>query len=254
MLSSSRWGLPPQSVPDEMSPLGALESCAAVIRCHAGQEIAREGGTTEYWYRVLSGAVRQCAVRPDGRRQIVDLILPGDWFGFTAPNGAFYPAEAIVEGTLLASYPRRRVQTLAEANGDVQRLMADVVFETVSRLRKQLLMLGRVTAAEKVGSFLLEISARLPNEHPDRLVLPISRYDIADYLAMSVETVSRSLTYLRQCGIIALSGARQVRIVDREALDEGRSADLPLGSVPAERLPRFHPSMEKNRAFGRVPS
>jgi CRP-like cAMP-binding protein len=195
--------------------------------------------------------VRQCAVRQDGRRQIVDLLLPGDWFGFTTPDGECYPAEAIVEGTLLASYPRRRVQMLVEANPDTQRLMADVVFETVSRLQKQLLMLGRVTAAEKVGSFLLEISERLPNEHADRLVLPISRYDIADYLAISVETVSRSLTYLRQCGVIALTGARQVRIIDREALDEGKSAG-PWTSP--EMLPRLRPGTDmksQNGVFGR---
>jgi CRP/FNR family nitrogen fixation transcriptional regulator len=220
--------------------------------CHAGQEIAHQSGTTEYWHRVVSGADRQYAVRPDGRRQIVDLLLPGDWFGFTASDGECYPAEAILEGTLLASYPRRRVQTFAESDCDVQRFMTNVIVETVSRLQKQLLMLGRVTAAEKVGSFLLDISERLPSEHPDRLVLPISRYDIADYLAISVETVSRSLTYLRQCGVIALSGARQVRIADREALDEGRNAELPFRSIPAERLPRFHPSMDmksKNGAF-----
>src|SRR5258705_2991535 len=241
MLSSSRWGSPPQSVVDETSPLGPLDSCATVIRCHAGQEITHQSGTTEYWHRVLSGPVRQCTVRPDGRRQIVDLLLPGDWFGFTASDGECYPAEAILEGTLLASYPRRRVQTFAESDCDVQRFMTNVVFETVSRLQKQLLMLGRVTAAEKVGSFLLAISERLPNEQADRLVLPISRYDIADYLAISVETVSRSLTYLRQCGVIALTGSRQVRIINREALDEGRNAD-PWD--PTERLPRFHPGMD----------
>jgi CRP/FNR family nitrogen fixation transcriptional regulator len=231
-----------------------LDSCAAVLCCHAGQEIAHQGGPTEGWHRVLWGAVRQYAVRPDGRRQIVDLLLPGDWLGFAAPDGDRYAAEAIIEGTLLASYPRGRVQTLADTHPDVQRLMVEAVFETVSRLQKQLLMLGRVTAVEKVGSFLIEISERLPNEHPDRLELPLSRYDIADYLAISVETVSRALTDLKQRGVISLAGARQVRIVNREALDEGRNAELPFGSVPAERLPRFHPTMDmksKDGAFGR---
>src|SRR3977135_2140383 len=167
MLKSSRPGSLPRSVADETSALGALDSCAAVMCCHAGQEIVHQSGTTEYWHRVVSGAVRQCAVRPDGRRQIVDLLLPGDWFGFTASDGECYPAEAILEGTLLASYPRQRVQTFAESNCDVQRFMTNVIVETVSRLQKQLLMLGRVTAAEKVGSILLDISERLPSEHPD---------------------------------------------------------------------------------------
>jgi CRP/FNR family nitrogen fixation transcriptional regulator len=147
------------------------------------------------------------------------------------------------------------MQTFAETDSDVQRLMSDIIVEAVARLQRQLLTLGRVTAAQKVGSFLLDISERLSNEQPDRLVLPISRYDVADYLAISVETVSRSLTYLRQCGVIALSGARQVRIINREALDEGRNADGPADSSPAERLPRLHPGISSNSkhgAFGRL--
>jgi hypothetical protein len=79
-------------------------------------------------------------------------------------------------------------------------------------------ILGRTTAEQKVGSFLLYMQERVGSGVADRLALPVSRYDIADYLALSVETVSRSLTGLKDRGVIALSGPREIRIIDRDAL------------------------------------
>jgi CRP/FNR family nitrogen fixation transcriptional regulator len=90
----------------------------------------------------------------------------------------------------------------------------------MSRLQAQLLILGRITALEKVGSFILEMETRL-FQGEDSIALPVSRYDIADYLAISVETVSRSLTDLKHRGVIKLSGTRTVKIVDRDVLEDG---------------------------------
>jgi hypothetical protein len=112
-----------------------------------------------------------------------------------------------------------------------------------------LLILGRTTAEQKVGSFLLHIQERVGNGVADRLRLPVTRYDIADYLALSVETVSRSLTGLKERGVIALSGPREIGIIDRDALaDEHdtrgvltwppiveRRAPSPLPEVPRSR-------------------
>ena len=89
------------------------------------------------------------------------------------------------------------------------------------RLQSQLVIVGRTTAIEKVGAFLLDMSARVSSRSSDRVVLPISRYDMADYLGLSVETVSRSLTHLKQQGVIKLFGPRSVGIVDRAALECG---------------------------------
>jgi len=96
-----------------------------------------------------------------------------------------------------------------------------IAFLAMSRLQAQLLIVGRITAPEKVGSFILEMAKRLSAEHGNSVALPMSRYDIADYLAVSVETVSRALTDLKHRGVIKLSGTRIVRIVDRDALEEG---------------------------------
>jgi CRP-like cAMP-binding protein len=157
--------------------------------------------------------------KSDGRRQILGLLLPGDFFGFTAREQYDFAVEAIVEGMAIASYPRRRVEALADADPELAREIREVAFELMSQLQAQLLILGRITATEKVASFLLAMAARLSSGQQVRL--PVSRYDIADCLAVSVETVSRSLTDLKHRGVIALPGTRIVKIVDRDALAEG---------------------------------
>jgi CRP-like cAMP-binding protein len=169
----------------------------------------------------MSGAARRCVIRLDGRRQIVDLLLPGDVFGFTASDEYDYTVEAVAECTVVAAYPRRRVELLADSDPQLAREIRQIAFGALTRLQAQLLILGRITALEKVGSFILEMAARLSAERGNSVALPMSRYDIADYLAVSVETVSRAMTDLKQRGVIKLAGTRTVRIIDRDALEEG---------------------------------
>ena len=202
--------------------LEKLASIGVIRKCHRGEEICSQGQPAEYWYRVTSGTARRCVTRADGRRQIVELLLPGDFFGITALNEYDSTVEAVAEHTIVASYPRRRVEMLAEADPQLSREIRQLTFEALSRLQAQLMILGRITATEKVGSFLLTMAERLSDQTLNRVDLPISRYDIADYLGLSVETVSRSLTSLKNHGLIALSGPRSVRILDRDALEEGR--------------------------------
>jgi len=209
-------------------PLKSLDTLAMIRPCHRSQEICSQDGPAEYVYYVVFGAARRCVLRADGRRQIVDLLLPGNFFGFTGGDAYDSSVEAVSEGTLVARYPRRRVEALADADPELARELRQVALDALSRSRAQLLILGRVTAVEKVGSFILEMAARLSDGNTDRVVLPLSRYDIADYLAVSVETVSRSLTDLRNRGVIALSGTRTIRIVDRDALEEGERAGTRL--------------------------
>jgi CRP/FNR family nitrogen fixation transcriptional regulator len=203
------------------SALKSLDSIATIMTCHRGQEICREAQPAEHWYFVISGVVRRCVLRADGRRQIVGLLLPGDFFGFTAGEEYDHTAEAVAEGTVLASYPRRRVEALADSDSGLARKLLQLTFEAISRLQAQLLILGRVTALEKVGSFILEMETRLSHGRGESIALPVSRYDIADYLAVSVETVSRSLTDLKQRGVIKLSGTRTIKIIERDVLEDG---------------------------------
>jgi CRP/FNR family nitrogen fixation transcriptional regulator len=199
----------------------SLESLGVVTSWRRGQEICGQDRPADQWFAVVSGVARRSVIRADGRRQIIDLILPGDFFGFTACGEYDFTVEAVADGTRVATYQRRRLEILSESDAQLARELRQVVFEALSRLQSQLMIVGRVTAVEKVSSFILEMASRLSDRDDDSIVLPVSRYDIADYLAVSVETVSRSLTDLKQRGVISLSGTRNVKIVERHVLEEG---------------------------------
>lgn len=212
-------------------PGPGLDSIAVVVRRARGEEV--QGGSGEFWYRVINGAAKCSVVLPGGRRQILDLLGPGDFFGFTPPGGHYCSVEALADDTVVACYAKRRAEELARSNPQVACEICRLTFEGVSRLQELLLIMGRTTAREKVASFLLKTKERNSPREDDRLVLLTSRYDIADYLALSVETVSRSLTELKHRGCIALLGPRRVRIVDERSMDEGLPyvASNPLRSL-----------------------
>jgi CRP/FNR family nitrogen fixation transcriptional regulator len=188
---------------------------------HCAQAICSEGQSIERWYFLISGAARRCAIRPNGRRQIVDLLLPGDFFGLAFGGQSDDTIESVAENTVAASYPRLRIENLADTDPKVARELREIALRAVSRMENQLLILGRITALEKVGSFILEMAARLSKEDSTRVALPVSRYDIADYLGVSVETVSRALSDLKQRGVIKLLGTRTVQILHRDLLQDG---------------------------------
>jgi CRP/FNR family nitrogen fixation transcriptional regulator len=220
-------------------PFEAVASLAVTTRWSRGQEICSQEGEAAYWYRVSSGMARRYAIRPSGRRQIVGLLLPGDFFGFPIPGGSF-AVEAVIEGTQLACYPRRRVELLADSDPSLAREIRGMSFRAIGQLQEQILILGRTTALKKVGSFLLTLAERLSGgRQAGRVVLPMSRYDTADYLGLSVETVCRSLTELKHRGIIKLSGTRRITILDPEALEGGvRSESTTRGDAMEAALRR----------------
>ncbi len=210
----------PNILPNGPHLLQKIDHLATITRYHRGQEVCIQGERADYWYLVLSGAACRCVIRPDGRRQIVDLLLSGDFFGFTIGEEYDFSIEAVAKGTILAAYPRRLVEAAADSDQDLSREIRRIAFEANSRLQAQLLILGRITAPEKLGSFILEMATRLSSGRSDSVALPITRCDIAEYLAVSVETVSRALTDLKQRGVITMSGTRVVKIIDRDGLEE----------------------------------
>ena len=202
-------------------PLKNLDAFAEIVRFHSGQEICSQGRRVEHWYFLISGAARRCAIRLDGRRQIVDLLLPGDFFGFAFGDQSDATIEAVAKDTIVAGYPRRQIEVLAESDPKIARELREIAFTALSRMQSQLLILGRITAREKVSSFILEMATRLSNGDANNVLLPVSRYDIADYLGVSVETVSRALSDLKQRGTIKFLSTRTVNIVRRDILEEG---------------------------------
>jgi CRP/FNR family nitrogen fixation transcriptional regulator len=213
-----------RALPVRSNQLGALDSLAVTMSCHRGEEICCQSCAALFLYCVKSGAAIRYVARTDGHRQIVDLLFPGDFFGFAAGGEYDYTVDVVVEGTVVACYPRQRMELLADADPRLARELREATLKAISRLQAQLVIMGRITALEKVGSFLLEMAERMSDGSPELVVLPISRYDVADYLALSVETVSRALTDLKHRGVIKLCGTRCVKIVDQDALRGDRDS------------------------------
>jgi CRP/FNR family nitrogen fixation transcriptional regulator len=210
-----------QLLSNQPHPFENLDALATIVLFHRGQEICNEGQSIEHWYFLISGAARRCTIRADGHRQIVDLLLPGDFFGLAFGDQSDATIEAAANNTVVASYLRPRIELMADSDPKIARELRELAFRALSRTQTQILILGRITALAKVGSFILEMAARLSNGDSERVSLPVSRYDIADYLGVSVETVSRSLSVLTQRGVITILGTRTVNIVDRDVLEEG---------------------------------
>lgn len=181
-----------------------------------GGIICRQGDPAGYIFELMSGIAIRHFTRADGRRQIMDLLLPGDFFGFAVASEYCSTAESICNATAVASYRREQIQALMSPG------LWRAAVEALARLENHIRVTGGTTACEKVGTLLLELEKRLSNQ-PRSLMLPVSRYDMADYLAISVETVSRALGNLHQQGVIRLSGPRAVKILDPEALEAGES-------------------------------
>jgi CRP-like cAMP-binding protein len=221
--SAATWASAPMRQSQLSSTRPALDEIAGrfaiPIRCRRGQEIYCQNRAAVHWYRLTSGAARRFAVRVDGRRQIVDLLVPGDSFGFGMRGRHRFTVEAVTEGTVVACYPRARLDALAESDPHVARWLHEAMCAAMSRLHSQIMILGRTTAQQKVGAFLLNLAERLAETPVDVVVLPISRYDI----------VSRSLTGIKRRGAITLDGPRRIRIVDRGAFgDEDCNDDWDL--------------------------
>ena len=187
-----------------------------------GTEIYGEKEPADYLYQVKAGAVRSYKLLSDGRRQIGAFHLPGDIFGLTDDNTHWFTTEAVVETTLWL-LKRRSLETEARADRILSRRLLSITTRNLQHAEDHLLLLGRKDALERVATFLIEMDKRLTAA--DVMTLPMTRRDIADYLGLTVETVSRSLTQLGRAGILTFVGdtQREIMILDRTQL---RSLDL----------------------------
>lgn len=168
---------------------------------------------------LLAGAVRKFALRPNGQRQIIDLSVAGDFLGFAPADPAFF-LEAVSNETRMASFTSEQIGRLATRFPSVSALIKSRPADAIRRLEHHLLVQSRVTAREKVGAYLAAMTRRMKSNRNNAIVLPITRYDIADHLGIAVETVSRTMTALRCRGSIALRTPRDVEIRDPSMLSD----------------------------------
>jgi CRP/FNR family nitrogen fixation transcriptional regulator len=185
-----------------------------------GSKLFREAEPAHYVYQIREGAVRTYKSLSNGRRQVGAFHLPGDILAVENCEIYRVTAEAIVDTTVCIAKRQSLFAMLAEGDIVVANKVRDLVTRTLEHVENHLLLLGRQTALEKVAAFLLEMDCRM--ERPNVMVLPMVRRDIADYLGLSLETVSRALSNLRDERVLSFNGHIQREIVlhDRSKLAE----------------------------------
>ena len=194
-----------------------LQTAGTVIHFVEGREIFAEGGNTESFYKVVSGVVRVCKFLSDGRRQIEAFHVAGEVFGFELGDERHMSAEAVSDCTLV-SYRRHGVEQIAQRNEAVSHQLLQLAMHNLAQAQDHSMLLGRRGAAEKVAGFIIGWAKRCRTEGVVHLAM--SRQDMADYLGLTIETVTRSLSQFERDGVIALPSTRQLKVLDADALED----------------------------------
>ncbi|MEX0852376.1 MAG: helix-turn-helix domain-containing protein [Bauldia sp.] len=193
----------------------ALRLMGVVISYGRNEEVYGEDEPAEFVYMVVRGAIRTYKLLSDGRRQIAAFRLPGDIFGLALAETHAFTAEAIAASEVVV-VKRSAVLALAARDGVIARDIWAATAGDLMRAQDLLLLLGRKSAQERVATFLLEMADRASNG--ETVELPMSRQDIADYLGLTIETVSRTLSLLEQSATIALPTSRRIELRNRSVL------------------------------------
>lgn len=184
----------------------------------SGTTFVDEGEPALHVFTVVSGVVKLFKLLADGRRQIVGFRVPGDIFGF-APGGEYTVSAEAISSVTLHRCPRRQLERAFIELPGVERQLLDAINCELASAQDQMVLLGRKTAHERLASFLLSLSRRQNNDD-NSVDLPMTRTDIADYLGLTMETVSRVFTVLKGSGCIATNGSGKIYILDIDALAE----------------------------------
>jgi CRP/FNR family transcriptional regulator, nitrogen fixation regulation protein len=215
------------SAPNAPYPLGVLDDEAHITLAQQMQlmgaamsyprntEIFGENEPADYLYKVVSGGVRTYKILSDGRRQVGGFYLPGDIFGLEFADEHTLSAEAITDTKVLV-VKRSALTALSSRNASIAQELFALTGRELRRVQNRILLLVK-SAQERVASFLLEMSERVAGSNS--IDLPMSRQDIADYLGLTIETVSRTLTSLETNAAIEVQTSRRIVLRNRPALN-----------------------------------
>ena len=201
----------------EMYP---LNRAGLGIEFGRSRTIYYDGDEARYYFKIVSGVVRLCKVTRDGQRQIAAFLTAGDFFGWTAQDHYSYSAEAVTPVSVV-KWSRRRVEDLMRTDRAAGHRVLVSLSNQLALAHDHLLLLGRMTAAERISTFLSTLHRR----QADHLLLgttvelPMNRGDIADYLGLSRETVSRTLTAMMRKGELSFTDAGSVRLTGCGSLE-----------------------------------
>ncbi len=206
------------AVPD--ADIARLASIAAVTEVPAGQGFIDEGEPANCFFNITAGTAKLFKLLPDGRRQITGFVGPGHFLGLAVSATYAFSAEA-VERVRFCRFQRAALRHLLDEFPLMEKRLLEAAATELVAAQEQMLLLGRKTARERLASFLLMQSRQgLPCGHARRqFKLPMTRSDIADYLGLTIETVSRTLTRLRSEGVIEIVSQSELLIEDPAGLE-----------------------------------
>jgi CRP/FNR family transcriptional regulator len=206
----------------EAKTLADLRSIGTVQRLQPEQPVFHEGDPAKRVFMLTLGALKIYTLLGDGRRQITGFMFPGDFLGMTVDDEYAFTVEALKTSELYW-FSREGFDRFMESNPSVERELYRMAAHELAAAQRQMVLLGRKTAAERLASFfigLLERQERVSGRPEKSFDLPMSRIDIADYLGLTKETVSRMLAELRSKRLIRLETQNRVETLDREGLAE----------------------------------
>ena len=195
--------------------LDRLDALADHMTLKPGDVLVRQGDPANHLFNVTSGSVRVYRLLPDGRRQITGFLFAGDFLGLATGDTYAFSAEAI-EASTACRFRRNEYRDEVRNNPALEAALLDRVTHDLAAAQAQMLLLGRKTAQERIASFLLDLPAHDPCRPgpADHVRLPMTRAEIADYLGLMIETVSRVLTRFKTSGVIRLLSLNELRIED----------------------------------------
>jgi CRP/FNR family transcriptional regulator, anaerobic regulatory protein len=207
-----------KAVPD--TDLAQLAETTTVLELGKGEVLVREDDPAAFLFNVTAGALKFYKLLPDGRRQVLGFLFAGDFLGVGRRERYGFTAEGLTPARLCRFPGRKFMQFLDQCPAFEREILCRASSE-LSSAQEQMLLLGRKTARERVASFLRTLATRAERRglSADSLHLPMTRTDIADYLGLTTETVSRVFSELRRKGRINLEGADNVRLLDCASLE-----------------------------------
>jgi CRP/FNR family transcriptional regulator len=183
----------------------------------AGETLFRQGDPALSVFTLTEGMLKTYKILPDGRRQVTGFHMPGDFVGTSVDETHAFTAEA-VEDCRICAFPVRRFDDFVEDHQPMERELYIGAARELAQAQQQMVLLGRKTASERIASFFLALSDR--SKAVDVVSLPMSRSDIADYLGLTKETVSRVLSDLKGSRVIRLQAIDRVEILERPRLKQ----------------------------------
>jgi CRP/FNR family transcriptional regulator, anaerobic regulatory protein len=216
------------SIPQSLDTIAGRLARAPVKTLAAHEQLFREGEDKSNIYQVLDGAFVLYRLLPNGRRQVTGFAVSGDMVGLGAGKCHACTAESSA-GARVRALPAITLHRMAAEDSHLGMQLYDAMSRELASAQDLLMAVGRLNAAERVATFLVGLSERNARAHrsADRIELPMTRCDIADFLGLTTETVSRTFTKLANCKIVSRS-PRSIRILDAEALEDVAAGDREL--------------------------